>query len=349
MEYKKTYVILVITQYHLKQLLLLVKELQLNSTKNYIIHSNHISEHELDGLNAFKTFRYETTQLQLRPLRIHQRAFTFLKNPNSVFLDYRRLVEKNSIFISSSLEEELHDKVDLIIFNDRDFLVQLSINYLRNKRLLNKVIAVDEGLGYYIKEKTREKILKVLYSLFSISVVYLRFPEMLTNKRPEIEYVKIKELKLAKISNHLVGKTVLFCSTLLSEEGYQSLSEELNFYRTVANNMVPLDCCLYLKPHPREDRDKLNRIEEIIKPILGSRFYLSDSKIPAESIDYNTFDYVVNFGSTIILDILGSGYNAKRVITVRLYNFGIIEHLFGGTTIVSLKNLSKEISRKLNE
>lgn len=361
-----TRVIILITKYQLSQLSLLANALELQRSSNYIAYSSFIESHELSTLPSTKLFPYSTKEFQLEPIRLSKRFFSILLKPLSIIANYRSIVTRNKKFISTIAEAIPAKNVELIIFNDRDFLTQLSILEFQNNKKLSNVIAIDEGLGYYVKEGMREKSLRVVYKLISrlmlgfdykfieqygthpsINEVYLRFPNQMTAKKNHIVYHKIPSLlSHSKKINVTKRPALLFFSTLFSEENYLTVEDEQSFYIFLASEMNRKNMSLVWKPHPRENAAKIEGIENILQSELGANYHRFEADVDVESIDYSTFDWVLNIGSTVMLYILESGFPPKHVINLPLYNFNL--QLMNGIITVNFYRYKEFIPRILD-
>ena len=93
--------------------------------------------------------------------------------------------------------------------------------------------------------------------------------------------------------------------------------------------------------HPREDKFD----ESLMKAKFNWTFL--DGQYPLDTLNYFDFKYIINFNSSIIMDILSSAYPPKKIITISLYDKLSIASLYKQTTYINIKSLMNEDKIKL--
>ncbi|WP_027076560.1 polysialyltransferase family glycosyltransferase [Maribacter antarcticus] len=279
-----------------------------------IYHSEHTS---------FKTYNSEILTIN---------NFKFSKNR---LLNYKYYLEcKKAIAIIrkeiNGLEAKysFHEKLNMYIGSEKDIFTQMFLQTPFINSKLNDLIAIEEGLGYY-KYKSNWKItltkyvyqcltpllfkekLKYIYTLGlypRINKVYARLPQMLPIKRENVEYLSIDatKRKVTKKYNAHSNKILIF--SLPNQDYDLNEEEKFRIFSKLINSFVGK--AIIIKPHPREnallfDRFSNNKDVQILrKDEIG------------ESIDYFEFEKIFNFSSSVIIDILTTGYPKKAVHTI---------------------------------
>jgi hypothetical protein len=338
MEKEGLKIILLVTPFQFKQLKAL-SALYASDSEVRIAFSSFIPVEEIrNSFPKAKPYPYQARELQLEAVRISQRMTDLIKRPFKTVSYYRKVIKKNKTFIQELTAGCSPSKpIHLILFNDRDFLTQLTLRHVKKWGHV-RVTAIDEGLGYYIKEGLREKVLKAVYKVITpllfgfdylfieqygthpqIQEVYLRFPKQLQIRKPNVTYKLILPSPISRyIQNILPRPCALLFSTLLSEENYLSPSEEREFYLFLADHLLQEKISLAWKPHPREDLLKVKEIEALLKARLAGSFQRIESDVNSESINFSSFDLIINFGSTLILYMLEAGYPPENIVTFKL-------------------------------
>lgn len=362
-------IVILSTPFHLHQFLGLMKELCVEEADNHIIHSELInSKNVTKSLQGkLSTYAYNTTDLQLSLTATSKRIIALFLRPMESLSAYRKTVSNGKAFIGDLLMRisNQEDRINLVIFNDRDLLSQISILAVKNTGKPYKIIAVDEGTGFYIREGLNHRLKKIMYRYFAkyilgfnyifmeqygthkdISRVYIRYPNLLPNRKCNIDYVKIEEDK--SIASHKIDlgrPAILVFSTLLSEEGFLSEPEELSFFKSIATYLAKHGYGLVIKHHPREKDLKLDQIRLMLSQIESLKFETVGVEIHGEELDTTSFEWIVNFGSSVILTLLGSGVPPSKIITLRLRNVAFAKQIFSKTRVVSLSKFVSKVNK----
>ena len=249
------------------------------------------------------------------------------KNPLKFTVPFRRNIKaiKNSMTL---LQDKYNFSEDLVIYigSDKDVFTQIFVGSLKNKT--KSIVAVDEGLGYYVKEGAKDKLIQLIYfiitpflfgfrlyyikrlgTLRGIDTVYLRDPDLLAQRKKNIRYLKFNftsNQNSRKISN---GKILLF--SFPSQHYMYPSDKKINLYRDISDYLSVNNRELIIKPHPREDVETLRIGLEDKKNV-----HLLKGNITGEMLDYFEYEIIINVFSSIILDIVSNSYPKKRVITL---------------------------------
>lgn len=256
-------------------------------------------------------------------------------------------IQKNHDFIKG---------LNVYIGSEKDIYSQFLLKDLYAKKMIKKLIAVDEGSGFYRRQNVLNRILgKWSYSIFSsiilgehinyvytlgtdkrIDIVYSRLPDLLPYKNKKTEYIFIKspEYKpnsLSKESFYNKDKTVL----ILTFPDQNSIKDD----ELKPNSLeIILEKCreynIHIKPHPREDTRYLNEVKK------KYNFVLLDKSITAEELDYSQYFKIINYYSSVVIDLICSGYPANKIITVGFYKNTNIS-FFNETDYVYIKALNQ--------
>ena len=259
-------------------------------------------------------------------------------NPVRHIASLRQSVREIQADISLLMARFQFDNTVIYIGSDKDVYTQILIKRLAVKT--KEVIAVDEGLGFYQSTGFKDKWIQMVYGIFTplvfgvrlyfikrlgtlpaINTVYLRDIELLSEKRPDIEYRKFN-LKAGHRVREITGGKLLFYS--FPEQDYLFPSEQkIKKYGELAAYLRDNNRTLHIKPHPRENFQEL---------ISGLRKFenvtVLDGKQLGESIDYFEYENILNVFSSIVLDIFANKYPRHRVITLGFskglpVNFGV--------------------------
>jgi len=332
---KNIYIIL--TPFHFKVMKHLFKtDMQLDSS--LIIYSKNI----FDEINSKHTLLHPNIEFSIDSI---------LKNPFKEFLITRNKLKTITKFIEKLENNYLfNSKIIITIGTEKDNFTQLLLNKMCKTNNV-KLIAVEEGTGYYVNEKIKTKFLKPLYYLFSeilmghkinyvtrfgtdkrISVVYCRYPEMLPSKRTNVEYIKFKLKTEQLITDHTERKNILFFSFPEQDLG-KSLIFKQEIYLSLKDKYLKKGQIMFIKPHPREN---INELEDILKNI--PQIKMLDHKILGEDINFNKYLKIVNFSSSIVMYLLESKYPRKDIITIGLSKKPILS-FYSQTTYIWTKKL----------
>jgi hypothetical protein len=369
-------IIIILTPYHIKALKNVIDKYNFDARETIILIPDSIDSNLLKSLNleSLHIIKFSPLAYQLPGERFTKRLLLILKNP--LYIKKLKSVFNNTKnFIDNTLEPILtKGEKQIIIFNDRDFMAQIAINRLKKKFADSiSIIAIDEGLGFYVKESMKESIMKILYKIVSpilfgfnyryieqygthpqISEVYARFPDLII-KKDYINYHRIpfdlntkEAFDKSKINS---SKSILVISAPLTEENFVSEQVEINFYKFLGEYVYKNNLNLLWKPHPRENGNKLsNIVNKYIKIFPTNKFELIEKDNLAEQIDYSQNGAIITFGSSIILDLIYRGYPRENIITIKPYNFHLTEHIFHQTRLIIIdRNINLHLEQQLND
>lgn len=267
--------------------------------------------------------------LDIEPFSI----FHLIKKPFTEFFNVKKDIESiNKVIYRVFNDYNVEKKIDLYIGSEKDNFTQIFLNYLNTYKRVSNIIAVEEGTGYYKKEKFKDKVFKKIFPFFSllffnnkinyvkclgtdkrINIVYSRFPKLLPYKSGKKIYKKLKFLEEdSRICHRYDFKknSVLFFS--FPEQDYnKSFSFKKNIYLAIIKKHLLEGQDLFIKPHPRENQLE---ILKFIKPY--NNVHLIDQKILGEKIDFKLYSKIINFSSSIILHLLTINFPTERIITI---------------------------------
>lgn len=251
------------------------------------------------------------------------------KAPWKTLIHYRKVINHFLEIVEKYLSF-LDRKANVYCGSDKNVYVQALTLKLREKGKLSSLISVDEGAGHYCKEKPNGPAKEFLYKLLSkillgipydyvdvmgtwkhVSEIWVRWPEKLGYRAKGKKYFKIPSQSNYKIVNKkLNSKNVLILSSPLAMDKFVSIEKEYKILHTIIKNLKNKDCFITIKPHPR---DELHKFEK-----LSNEFQINilNSAEIAENLDYWDYGLVINFGSSVILDMLNVGYPSNRIITL---------------------------------
>lgn len=260
-----------------------------------------------------------------------------LKKPFKSVIDYRNFFKEIKTFIISFFQNNSLDKnINIVLGTEKDNFTQVFISYIyKQKNIKKKLIAVEEGLGYYVDENFKDKLISFAYFLLTpilfnqpisyhkqlgrhkkINDVYLRLPELIKQSK-RINYFKFD---LANKSNSFPkglkkGKVLIF-SFPNADYG---LNEErkLDVIKSIITKFENRH--IIIKPHPREQTNVFKKLNGDIKVLIKGAI--------GEEINYFDYEFIVNFSSSIIIDILSTGYPSERIYTIGLkrINFSLLK------------------------
>lgn len=278
-----------------------------------------------------------------------------IKNLNKTREKLRRAKgEVDNIFREFIFSNEL----EVVICSDKDVFTQLLLNKLFKVNKKRRLIAIEEGLGFYVKTVFKDKIFALLYQiitpvLFGSRLYYIRrlgsYPHIDTIYVRDLSLLPkevkkksmYKEFKCESRSNKKVvsNGTYLFFSfpeqdyQMNPEIKYKLISDIAKFAKSKNKNLV-------VKPHPRETIDI-----EHEKLISKSNIVILDREKLGEGIDYFDYEIIINFFSSIIVDILANKYPKKRLFTIGIAKKPIVDFRHE-LKYVALNNL--EIEKYIN-
>ena len=247
-----------------------------------------------------------------------------------------------------------NDTLRINIGSDRDVFTQVFLNDIY--RVFNQkkitLAAFEEGIGFYDKKSFFEKLKAFIFPIVSplffgeklqfnkpqgidrrINIVYCRFLELIEkNGFSAYRKLKVRENTNKGTYNPESNKALVFSFPSTSIDISEERKVEL-----VSRLYEKLDIDEFvIKLHPREEKYR----KELLKSEFNWTFL--DGQHPLEELNYFDYKYIVNFNSSIILDILSSEYPKKKIITLSLYETLSIASLYNQTTCMTIKDLLNE-------
>lgn len=316
---KINHIVLIITPFHKKVISHLFPDL-LNRKDVLILFSEYVSLSKGDAaLERLKNYNFSRKKLFNNP-------FGLLKNTQQKIESIKKEITR--------LEKDYSftDNLKLLICSDKDIFTQILINQIITKKKPNrKLIAVEEGIGFYSKVKTKDVFLSFLYKISTpivfgirlyyfkrlgchpkINDIYLRVPELLDKKKKDVNYIKFF-LNTTSDTNDkripLEGTSLLF--SFPEQDLNYKAEKKINIIKQIAEHLDKEDKKLVIKPHPRENSEVLINELGTIKNIT-----ILDKSVSGEEIDYFQYEFIFNFFSSIIIDILDRKYPSLRLITI---------------------------------
>lgn len=270
---------------------------------------------------------------------------------------YRQQIWQQKGFCEQLINSiSLSDAFVINIASERDVFTQLFLDLIYKKYPEKNIslYAFDEGVGLYDKKKITDHIKAILYPALSILLfgqkirfykpmgthkkinkVYCRFPEYVhKNGFSSYEKIDIRENNITGIYNEKSRKALIF--SFANQDANVPEKDKLKWIASI-QNLIDVDEFV-IKLHPREAVPDVNTIKK------GAVWTVLDNQFPIEELNYFDYKYIINFTSSIAMDILSSGYPKDRIITI---DFGHINNLpeFYNATIclksTELKNADK--------
>lgn len=339
------FIFVVLTPFHYKSYLSHYQEAMNN--KNVLI----LKESYID-VSTWKNDKTNFIDIPEEKFSVYNLKKDFLKTIKT----YRMFIRNIERFCDDELigNYNFSDSLTLNIGSDRDIFTQILIKkfYKRPNVRKTSLVAFEEGIGFYDKPSFLESLKKLFYPVISpflfgvklhfnkplgqnkhIDTVYCRFPDLIPKNGFSI-YKKslVKENNNKGVYNSKSKKALVFSfpsSTIdIAEEKkvewLSNLYDKLNIEEFV------------IKLHPREE--KYNK--GLIKPQYVWTFL--DGQYPIEKLNYFDYKYIINFNSSIIMDVLSSNYPKKKIITISLYDKLSIASLYEQTHYISINNLLNE-------
>lgn len=287
----------------------------------------------------------------------------FKKNPLKFIFYVRKEIKRLKFFIEKNILKELKiDECNLFIFNEKDIFCQILVRICRKYKLSVSLASVDEGIAHYRRKIFVDNIIDLFYKIFGVlflrfplkfvagfgrtfPITYLRFPELLEDRKG---YGRIIKMKIHPISNmvfensFMSNSSVLILTSPLSEDNYLGKGKEIKILNCIIRVLKKYGFKISIKPHPRENIAKFQLLN--YDTLIGGNVLFED-------IEIKNFKYILNFGSSIVLNLYERGFPLSNVITYKIFK---IEHypLFDHTVIIkdcNQLNLFLGRTNKLND
>lgn len=282
------------------------------------------------------------------------RIYDFFETPIKSLIDYKKQILEIRLFCVSLIEKiNFNREMVINIGSDRDIFTQIFLNTIYQKLDLKiQLYAFDEGLGFYDNKGFLDKIKSFLFPIFSpilfgeklyfnkpmgqdkrINEIFCRFPEFISkNGFSKYTKLEVRENENKGIYNSISTKALVFSFPLKDRD--IPLSDKVRWLTAIYNTLEVNK--FEIKLHPREEIFQL--------PDVPTVFF--DGQSLVEDINYFDYKYIINFNSSIVMDLLSSGYPAEKIITV---SFGAklnLSSLYGQTQYLSIKEILNEGKRR---
>lgn len=346
----KDTIIVLITPFHAKQIKYIYQELNIDDTNLIIFYRSDFLKKELISIHKIK----EATYVEMPSYKISYKAFW--KNPIKKILQYRDLINSLKNFINQYIKTyKQTENAQIIIFADRDIFTQILIKEIDQFYKNCDIIAVEEGTGYYYKGGISKYIRKIAYRIFTPLLLGFRYRYINTfGTHPKIDtvyarllneipykgnrkYLQIVEKHEAYTYIPTTENNILILSCPLAIDGFMDELKEAKVVKSIFEIIKKAGTYhIFVKPHPRENIDRLK------ENLIGNDYVLIDKYIVSENIDYSKFDYIINFASSAIIDVVARGYPTDKIITIKAFPINFLNNLFNQTKIITLKELDNE-------
>lgn len=340
-------IFIILTPFHYKAFFAIYKDL-MHQSDVILIKESYLD----DSL-------WENTKANIINLPEEKFSAHYLKNNFfKIITKYRNQVKDIKIKCDQLITDfNWESSLTINIGSDRDVFAQVFLNQFYKKFKNIKLYAFDEGLGYYDTRKKFDKIKRVVYPILSpliltetinfnkpmgidkrIDVVYCRFPDLIIkNGYSEYRKLEVKESNSFGKYNSKSKKVLLFSfpnNTIdITDE------TKINWISSLYKSLPEIE--LEIKLHPREELFK----DKVTETYPEWMFLPSQHSI--DELNYFDYLYIVNFTSSIVIDILFSGFPEDKIITV---DFGAklsLAELYNKTTLISTNDLTNETKIRL--
>ena len=310
---KIKHVIIILTPFQHKAITHLFSKI-VNDQRTLIFFSEHVDGRQFHGhKEKMQNYNFSQKRIFKSPWKY---IGTLRENVKSI---------KKSI---SLLQDKYTFSKELVIYigSDKDVFTQLFIKALEKKT--KSVIAVDEGLGYYVRLGGKDKLIQLIYKLFTpllfgirlyyikrlgtlpgIDTIYLRDLDLLGQKKKNVQYLEFKFKSNQNSREIKKGKLLLF--SFPDQHYLYPAEKKIRLYRDISDFLIKTNRELIIKPHPRED------MESLYKGLADKKnVHLLKGSVTGETLDYFEYEFIVNVFSSIILDIISSSYPKNKLLTL---------------------------------
>ena len=292
--------------------------------------------------------KIETYNIEIIPYFFLSR-YQIFKNPFKEIVNARKKLNILDKFIKGfKIKYSYINELEIVLGTDKDNFTQLFLNNFKN---INKIVAVEEGVGFYRRKSYKDKIIAFFYKKTSrillgykinyvaclcidprINEIYCRFPKLLPYKNLKVKYHKFKFKNSKFFDTNKERRNILFYS-FPEQDGAKVFTFKEEIYKRVYKRFLLEEEIMYIKPHPREN---IFEIEEFIK--RHPKVKLLNSKIIGEDINFYTYSKIINYSSSVIMYIMQTGFPKKDIITIGIKKEPQIS-FFKKTNYIQLKNL----------
>ncbi len=277
--------------------------------------------------------------------------FTFSSNffYNPVRLN-NRIKSIRSFIISTLIKYKISDSLTLVAGSDHILFNQIMISVCRDLYTNCRVIIIDEGLGFYTDRKLVDYLKIVFFNLYSflflkiriyfikplgthprVTDVFLRFPERITVRRKGISYHRF-EINYSQEGNFNFKRKFRRILIFSTPEDFIGLNKKVSVIQEIITRFISYGCQIDIKPHPRE-------VHDFFEYASMSSVHVMSRHLVGEQLNYFEYDYVFNFCSSIVMDIIQLGYPGKKVFTLYTLETKKLLYLFKETNFVSIEDI----------
>jgi hypothetical protein len=277
-----------------------------------------------------------------------------VKAPFARIPEYRKRLAAIRAYLRQALSDlEIDESLQVVIGTEKDNFTQVLLNLIYEKEAWQpRLIAVEEGLGYYIKENFADRVISFLYRsltpmLFGEKLSYHK--QLGTDSRIDQRYVRLPQsiphYRGKPLKNLMSVQLATPSAPKEPEKGkvlvFSFPNEDFGMDDVGKQELLHALCTMWegreiiIKPHPRESVGAFRCFPEV---------RIMDRSGVGEDLDYFQYEQIVNFTSSVIIDILAQGYPCERIVTIEMRKTDL--PFFKGTRIIKpsyLKKLNIEV------
>jgi|GEM_PF-6680243 len=277
-------------------------------------------------------------------------VFNFKNKFLKTVKQYRNQIKTLQVFCDNLIKNtDLDENLTINIGTDRDVFTQILLNKIyESKKLKPTLIAFDEGLGFYDTKKFTDKLKKLVYPILSpilfneklrfykpmgqdkrIKKVYCRFPELISHNGHSV-YEKLLVRENNYMGSYKSDSQKVLVFSFPNQDLNIDESIKIEWISDIQKLVKPNK--IVIKFHPREivpDSKKW--------PVVKSWILLDD--ISMDHVNYFDYKYIVNFNSSVVMDLLASGYPPDKIITIDFGSKVNISALYNSTIKLKPKDL----------
>jgi hypothetical protein len=329
-------------------------------TPFHLLSAKSIYGEDLMRANTHLFLIHERIQLDSTPkhlLRFND-SFSFKKSDLYKVLFLRKKINSVNHFIDIIIAQfDFSKTIQFVSGSDREVICQLFILKLR-KYFSPKVVMIDEGVGFYTSSKSSDKFLRLVYPVYSLVLlgakiqhinplgsnvytneIYVRSLELLCLRQNHIKYNTFV-LKKAIVDVNTSAKRNILIFTAPGDSNVINETVKTRVLEQIIRSVKNLDLNVFVKPHPREKISYL-------KNLKFSDITIIEPAICGDELNFKQFSCIINFQSSVIIEVLSSGFSANKVLTIKYLKSNLLDSVFRTTTIVSIENFQEECIREI--